>query len=265
MMKVLGVKNNHVSPGFRPTAKFHYDQSTEILTVDFEMSATKCGENGLPMPDIEPTIYTTSATVSMKELRARPDWTAHQTYFLAVTTDFAFTPIFPLFVETLPLRETAPDYAARTKVNLAVGINVPFVDSTDDVFITVNLNADATDANLVVTGDLTREWSQASTSGVERVLKFPTITATAPVTVAAGGTAEIQLRVEDSAGNLQNRNTEVFVEPVFGITSGTRVQIINGTGTLQLSALGLPVGGEARVKLGWKYYPGATDVRIKVI
>jgi hypothetical protein len=52
-----------------------------------------------------------------------------------------FLPVFALYPETLPNRETAVDYAQRLKRNLLVGINVPFAAATnDELFITVNLD-----------------------------------------------------------------------------------------------------------------------------
>lgn len=263
-MKVYGVKNDHISQGFRPSVSLHYDKASGAFTATVNIMAKKCDENGIPMPEIESSAYQASASVNINKLRQRQDWCAHQTYFLAIK-DFEFLPVFPLYAETLPLRETAHDYAVRMGLNLLIGINVPFSDSDDDIFVTVNLNADATDDNFIVSGDLIREWSQVSSSGIERVLKFPTIVASGAPSVSAGAQTEVTVRIEDSAGNLLIRDTEVFVEPIYGAISGSRMQIRNGIGKLQISAQGLEAGDTVRAKLGWKYFPGATDVEIKVI
>jgi hypothetical protein len=269
-MKVYGVKNDHIAPGFSPAITLHYDPVTTILRVDAVITA---GLNKPPLETgetVEPGVFHTSAEVNIGELRLRNDWCEHQTYFLSSKTSveagFQFAPLFPLFVETLPTRESASTFANRTDQNLLVGINIPFTDSTaDDIFITVNLNMNAAESDFVCGPGLERIWSEFSSSGNERTMKFPTIVAVAPATTSVDSTFKVDIRIEDAAGNLIERDATIYVEAVHGVVPGTRIKLTSGTASLPVSAFGLNAGDDVRVKLGWKYFPGAEDVIVKVI
>ena len=144
-MKIIAVRNAQIHPQFQPTVHLGFDPATSDLSVSLYLPAlatdeAACGDTGLSLIE--------SVVVNVGDLRKRYDWCDHQTYFVAVHAG-AFLPVFALYPETLPNRETAVDYAQRLKRNLLVGINVPFAAASDDeLFITVNLNAQATDARL---------------------------------------------------------------------------------------------------------------------
>ena len=133
-MKIIGVRNAQIHPQFQPTVHLGFDPITYNLSVSLYLPAvavdeTSTGDPGLTLID--------SAVVNITDLRNRYDWCDHQTYFVAVHAG-AFLPVFALYPETLPNRETAVDYAQRLKRNLLVGINVPFAAASDDeLFITV--------------------------------------------------------------------------------------------------------------------------------
>jgi hypothetical protein len=149
---------------------------------------------------------------------------------------------------------------------LLVGINVPFANANDDeLFITVNLNAQATDANIQVDENCTLVWSDAASSGAVRTMEFPFIHVQAPASVPAGGSALIELRIEDVAGQLLDREAVVYLEAVSGLVPFARVRANHGLATVPVSAAGMSAGDEIRVKFGWKYFPGAEDARIAVV
>ena len=161
-MKIIAVRNAQIHPQFQPTVHLSFDPATSDLSVSLYLPAlatdeSATGEGGLTLLE--------SVVVNIADLRKRYDWCDHQTYFLAVHAG-AFLPVFALYPETLPNRETAVDYAQRLKRNLLVGINVPFAAASDDeLFITVNLNAQATDANIQVDEHCALVWSDAASSG----------------------------------------------------------------------------------------------------
>jgi len=266
-MKVYGVKNDHISPRFKPAISLTYDSKTTILRIDAVITASVGDIEGVAPGEILPATFNASTEVKLNDLRNRADWCEHQTYFLAMeNVTFTFDPVFPLFVETLQSREAASEYAKRVQRNLLVGINVPFVDSTDeDIFITVNLNMDATESDFICKGNLERIWSEYSSSGNERTMKFPSIVASANPSVVAEQSTTIDVRLEDARGNLIERDATIYIEAVHGIVSGTRLKVKNGIATLPVSSVGLTAGDDVRVKFGWKYFPGAEDVTIKVV
>lgn len=279
-MKVIGVRNTHGHPDFKPAIRLAYDPATSDLQVIFEYESVVSYIDKSPLDGIEPTpgfeltipgektvsvVAKDSAILNLASLRNRFDWCDHQTYFLAIHQG-KFIPEFALYPETLPERETAHDYALRLKRNLVVGINVPFAGATDnELFITVNVNVNAADTDIAVNEHCTLEWSDAAGSGVVRALLFPHIHVIAPATIEAGGSATIQLRVEDVAENLLDCTATVYVEAVTGAVPATRIPVKNGLASVPVSAFGMVAGDEVRIKFGWKYYPGADEARILVV
>lgn len=279
-MKIIGVRNAHIHQDFKPKIQIEYLAAVGELRVHFQSETTVAVENVaadkgfVPAPGMEPTISGSHvvsivaedvATINIGELRARFDWCDHQTYFLAVQ-EGKFLPVFALYPETLPERETARDYALRTSRNLLVGINVPFAGASDaEVFITVNVNANAVDADITVNDACSLEWSDAASSGAVRTMLFPHIHVIAPATIEAGGSTTIQLRIEDVAENLMDCTATVYVEGVAGAVPATRVPVKNGLASVPVSAFGMVAGDEVRIKFGWKYFPGADEARIAVV
>ena len=261
-MKIIAVRNAQIHPQFQPTVHLGFDPATSDLSVSLYLPAlatdeAASGDTGLSLIE--------SVVVNVGDLRKRYDWCDHQTYFVAVHAG-AFLPVFALYPETLPNRETAVDYAQRLKRNLLVGINVPFAAASDDeLFITVNLNAQATDANIQVDEHCALVWSDAASSGAVRTMAFPFIHVQAPASVAAGGSALIELRIEDVTGQLLDREAVVYLEAVSGLVPFTRVRASHGLASVPVSAAGMSAGDEIRVKFGWKYFPGAEDARIAVV
>ena len=261
-MKIIAVRNAQIHPQFQPTVHLGFDPATSDLSVSLYLPAiatdqATSGDTGLSLIE--------SVVVNIADLRMRYDWSDHQTYFVAVHSG-SFLPVFALYPETLPNRETAVDYAKRLKRNLLVGINVPFATASDDeLFITVNLNAQATDANIQVDENCTLVWSEAASSGAVRTMAFPFIHVQAPASVPVGGSASIELRIENVAGQLLDREAVVYLEAVSGLVPFARVSAVHGLATVPVSAAGMSAGDEIRVKFGWKYFPGVEDARIAVV
>ena len=261
-MKIIAVRNAQIHPQFQPTVHLGFDPATSELSISLSLHApatdgATTSDSGLTLID--------SVVVNINTLRKRYDWCDHQTYFVAVQAG-AFLPVFALYPETLPNREAAVDYAQRLKKNLLVGINVPFASASDDeLFVSVNLNVQASNANILVDEHCTLLWSDAASSGAVRTISFPFIHVQAPASVPAGGSASIDLRIEDVAGQLLDQEAVIYLEAVSGLVPFTRVPAIHGLATVPVSAAGMSAGDEIRVKFGWKYFPGAEDARIAVV
>ena len=75
-MKVIGVKNSHLSPAFRPAVKLNYDKATQVLRVELDIITGAAA--------MEPGSFKATTEVNLNDLRNRADWSAHQTYFVAV-------------------------------------------------------------------------------------------------------------------------------------------------------------------------------------
>jgi len=261
-MKIIAVRNAKIHPQFQPTVHLGFNPGTSDLSVSLylpSLAAEEAATGVVGLTLIE------SVVVNIGDLRKRYDWCDHQTYFVAVHAG-AFLPVFALYPETLPNRETAVDYAQRLQRNLLVGINVPFANANDDeLFITVNLNAQATDANIQVDEHCALVWSEAASSGAVRTMAFPFIHVQAPASIPVGGIASIELRIEDVAGQLLDREAVVYLEAVSGLVPFSRVRAVHGLAVVPVFASGMSAGDEIRVKFGWKYFPGAEDARIAVV
>lgn len=261
-MKIIAVRNAQTHNDYQPIFHIGFDPVTSDLSVSLYLPTLETIEEAAGVPGLR---LVESMVINIGDLRKRHDWCDHQTYFVAVHAG-AFLPVFALYPETLPSRETAIDYARRLKKNLLVGINVPFAKATDDeLFVTVNLNAQATAANIRVDEHCTLVWSEAANSGAVRTLEFPFIHVQAPLSIPVGGSASIALRIEDVAGQLLDGEAVVYLEAVSGLVPFTRVKATHGLATVPVSAAGMSAGDEIRVKFGWKYFPGAEEARIAVV
>jgi hypothetical protein len=73
-----------------------------------------------------------------------------------------------------------------------------------------------------------------------------------------------QFTVNDSTINVvttvtDTNITELFLEPIVGSLDRTRISLVNGTGYFNISTASLNSGDRVRVKLGYKYFTGATE------
>jgi hypothetical protein len=59
-------------------------------------------------------------------------------------------------------------------------------------------------------------------------------------------------------------DAEIFLEAVNGYLPKTRIKTVNGQASVPFMALGLVAGDSARVKAGFKYFSGASDVSIQI-
>lgn len=261
-MRIVAVRNTHSHAEFHPTIHLSFEPTTSQLSVALYLPGGTAVEQNNPQSSLG---LVGSSSIIIDDLRRRYDWCDHQTYVLAVQAG-EFLPVFALYPQTLANRETAADYAKRLQRNLLVGINVPFASATDEeLSITVNLNPEATDANIVINEHCTLTWSEVASSAAVRTMSFPIISAQAPTSIAAGGNAAIQLRIEDFAGQLLNRDAVVYLEAVSGLVPFTRVRAQGGLATVPVSAVAMSAGDQIRVKFGWKYFPGAQEAQIAVV
>lgn len=261
-MKIIAVRSAHLHPQFQPTIHLGFDPVTSDLSVSLYLPTQV--RDDAANSDAKLTLVDTML-VDINALRKRYDWCDHQAYFVAVH-EGKFLPVLALYPQTLPNREEAVDYARRIKSNLLVGLNVPFASATDDeLFITVNLNAQATGGNIQVDENCTLLWSDAPSSAAVRSTAFPGIAVHAPASVVVGGSASIELRIEDVAGQLLDQDAIVYIEAVAGLVPFTRVRTRHGLASVPVSAAGISAGDEIRVKFGWKYFAGANEARIAVV
>ncbi len=259
-MKVFAVKNPLLHPYVFHEIRLARREGQRLLSVTYRISKIS-QEDDQPQFDGEEN----TVTVDLAALRNRPDWCDHQCYFLSLK-DGRLGPLFSLFVATLPARLAATEFATMSQQSLILGINVPFADATDDeLFLTVNMNQQCSDADIALDGDLDLEWSQAASSGTHRTLLLPHLRLSAPSTIAADGQATITIQLEDAAEQLIERQATVYLEAVSGVLPRVRVTTTQGTAAVPVFATGLSPGEQVRIKAGWKYFPGVDDITIEVV
>lgn len=258
-MKVVAVRNGQSHLFIFTKVAIDFDTEARILNVSIKQGST---DNVEVRPE---SFDEMSASIDLASLRLRSDWCAHQTYFLSIK-DGKLGELFALFPETLSARISAHEFARRTQQSLTVGINVPFEDATDDeLFVTVNLNQNALDSDIAVNEHCNLEWSEANSSGTVRTILFPHLHASAPETVSAGETVVASVRIEDASGTLIERDATIYLEAVSGILPATRVTAKAGVATVAVMTTGMIPSDVARVKCGWKYFPGVDDISVKVV
>ena len=102
-MKIIAVRNAKIHPQFQPTVHLAFDPVTSDLSVSLYLPSLATEEAATGVAGLT---LIESVVVNIGDLRKRYDWCDHQTYFVAVHAG-AFLPVFALYPETLPNRETA--------------------------------------------------------------------------------------------------------------------------------------------------------------
>lgn len=259
-MKVIAIRNVLLHPYMFHRLRITRDAAQRALIIRY-MVAQVSQSDDVPEFDGEEQ----EVKVDLAALRNRSDWCDHQTYFLALKNG-RLGPLFSLFVATLPARLSATEFATHSQQSLVVGINVPFADALDDeLFLTVNMNQHCGDGDISIEGDLSLEWSEASSSGTHRTLLLPHLRLTGPKTIAADGQATISIQLEDVAEHPLDRNVTVYLEAVSGVLPRARVVTSMGVASVPVFATGLSPGDQVRVKAGWKYFPGVDDIAMEVV
>lgn len=164
---------------------------------------------------------------------------------------------------------SAPELSRTTyQNNLSVGFVVPFADSTfEECAVTVNINPDVSKGDCVVVGvdseDVERTDYSASAQ-VRELILLPGVQVAAPQDCLPDGTISVQVQVVDANDHPLEREAEIFLEAVNGYLPKTRVKTTNGQASVPFMALGLVAGDSARIKVGFKYFSGASDACIQI-
>jgi hypothetical protein len=206
-------------------------------------------------------------TIDLNELKNSYKWADQSTY--AITYDLQLTnysDIFHVESTTLDKRVSFKEYLQSQNQYLSMMMFVPYA-SGDDMCIFTSVS-DHPDAALITNGDIeVVEITESSPVAYLKTLLFPRISVTSPSVIRkdTSETITIQLKENLTGNDISNRSSTIYVDPIIGTVNKSRVQLINGTGSFVISAAGLNVGDVIRVKLGWKYWPGASDVFITVV
>lgn len=94
---------------------------------------------------------------------------------------------------------------------------------------------------------------------------MPRLTLSGPDTVKADDKAVLDIELVDAAGNLIERDVEVYLEAVSGYLPTKRVQLVKGKGQARVVALGLDAGEAIRVKAGFRFWTGDADHELEVV
>lgn len=62
-----------------------------------------------------------------------------------------------------------------------------------------------------------------------------------------------------------NATLTVHMETTSGYITHQRIQVVNGSGSIKVGALGLDVGEKFKVKAGFRYFPGVTETIVEVV
>ena len=83
--------------------------------------------------------------------------------------------------------------------------------------------------------------------------------------IDADGYDTVEFKMVDSSGATINHATEVYLENTGGYLPKQRIDITDGTGSFNVSALGLYSGDTFKVKIGFRNYTGIADVKYIVV
>lgn len=120
------------------------------------------------------------------------------------------------------------------------------------------------DAHPFVLEDTTAGSWTVQTQPFDYIALLPTFDVSAPASVAAGGTAVVDLTLRRN-GDAIAYNGELQVEAISGYAPKRRVAVVNGASSISVMALGLVAGDSIRIKVGTRNVTGLSDVTIPVV
>jgi hypothetical protein len=207
-------------------------------------------------------------TVNLNELKDSYNWSDHSTYVISNNMSMTeYSDIFHVESTTLDKRIGLKDHLSSLNHYISMALLVPFA-SGDDMGLFMAIS-DHPDSVLITNGDIEVIDITQENNPMFYIknLLFPRITTDNPPTIRKDTTETInvQLMKKLTGDPITDRNATVYIEQVVGTVNKTRVDIVNGTGNFVVSSAGLNVGDVIRVKLGWKFWPGAKDVFITVV
>jgi hypothetical protein len=95
---------------------------------------------------------------------------------------------------------------------------------------------------------------------------FPWLKLTGPASISAGSTETLAVTLTDKQGNvLDEEVAEVYLDAVSGYLPKTRVTTVKGVALFKVSAFGLDVGDQLRVKCGFRNFSGVADIVMEVV
>jgi hypothetical protein len=203
-------------------------------------------------------------------LKRSTGWADRQAWHLTFRWDVrSFTDPIPLYTYSMATKMSAPELSRTTyQNNLSVGFVVPFSDSAfEDCAVTVNINPDVNKGDCVVMGVNASEIERTDYSAsaqVRELILLPGVQISAPTSCTPDGQVNVQVQVLDANDMPIEHDAEIFLEAVNGYLPKTRIKTVNGQASVPFMALGLVAGDSARVKAGFKYFSGASDVSIQI-
>ena len=207
-------------------------------------------------------------TVNINQLKTSYNWSDHSTYVISHNMQMTeYSDIFHVESTTLDRRQGLGQYLSSINQYISMALFVPYASEDDmGIFMAVS---DHPDNVLIANGDLEIVEITDSTNPLAYVknLLFARITTNQPLTMRKDSTEtiNIQLLKKLTGDPITDRNATIYIEPVVGSVNKTRAQIVNGVGEFVVSSAGLNVGDVVRIKLGWKFWPGTTDLFITVV
>ena len=207
-------------------------------------------------------------TVDINQLKASYTWADHSTYVITHNMQMSeYSDIFHVESKTLDSRQGLGEYLSSINQYISMALFVPYA-SEDDIGIFMAVS-DHPDNVLIANGDLEIVEITDTTNPIAYVksLLFARITTNKPLTMRKDSTEtiNIQLMKRLTGDPITDRNATIYIEPVVGSVNKTRAQVVNGVGEFTVSSAGLNVGDVVRIKLGWKFWPGTTDLFITVV
>lgn len=198
-------------------------------------------------------LSTTPATNSSLALLGEGERTDHATWVFMYDTN-KYLPPFNRFAETSVTKEgTARMTSLRG--HFSAQLCVPFENSliTDDsnsLLLKPGILGFSISGHAGEIIPITMEELRSHTGGWN---PFPTLNLTGMDTCGSDGT-EITIRLEDSEGELIERNCTVYLKSNSGYLSRTKVVLANGIGSTKFIPLGLDSGDVSTVKCGFKNF-----------
>lgn len=163
-----------------------------------------------------------------------------------------------LYSQTVNGRMTMQEYSRATHPVVA-HVFVPFSGGGDDIVATVPV---AVNGKLTVSGDIQVQEHVFDVFESAAAMFMPSIELSG---VAINGdilTANVSLL--DASGQQAQKDAVIFLETTAGSLLTPRINCVSGSGTAILSLSGLPPGTQGRVKAGFRYFPGKTEINFQV-
>lgn len=256
-MKIFKIKSPFLKGSLSTIASI----DNNILTI---MDITRGMETDEPLMDNE-IIYNDIRSMIISKIEVdinsiitgKPD---HSVISVYKNKEDKLSYIFEVYPKTINGRLSMKNITDMDARNIAVHLFIPFTNSTlEECSIAIPESE---------TGSVTLEdnliFQQEEFVSFEDAADFilPSLQISEPIII--DGILNATVTLVNNTGEVISNEATVYVESTLGYLLTPRIDLIDGVGKILVSVSGLPEGCYGKIKAGFRYYPGKTELKFEV-